>query len=324
MRIFSALRHLLLASTCLFVGWAVADEPYPSKPIKIVVPYTAGGGSDIVGRLYADKLRAKLGQSVVVENRPGGGTLLGANVVARSPADGYTLFLTSNSTFIAPHSMSKPTLDVLKDIVPVAKVTDIVFVIVASPALPAKNTRELIQYLKQNPDKVSYGSASRGGSTHLMGELFKMNAGVQMENIPYPGSAQALTDLLGGRTQLMFDAMVTSAPHIKDGKLRPIAIASSKRWGGMSDLPTVAESGLPNYTADGWYGLFVPAGTPKAIIERVNAATAEVMKDPEIVAKFNEQALIPHTTSVADFQQIVSDDYVKWGKVVKNIGLPLQ
>lgn len=324
MRIFRFLRLLLAATACLVTGLAVADESYPSKPIRLVVPYTAGGGSDILARLYADKLRARLGQTVVVENKPGAGTLLGASLVARAPADGYTLFLTSNSTFIAPHSIAKPPLDVMRELTPVAMLTDIVFVVVASPSLPAKNTRELITYLKANPGKVSYGSASRGGSTHLMGEMFNMMAGVSTVNIPYTGSAGALTDLLGGRLQLMFDAMVTSAPHIRAGKLQPIAIVSGKRWSGMPDLPTLAESGLPGYAADGWYGIFAPAGTPVAIVDRINAASAEVMKDPDLAKQSNEQALIPNTMSARAFSEIVRNDYAKWGKVVKDIGLPAQ
>lgn len=324
MRILRSLRFLLAATACLVAGAAGADDAFPSKPIRLVVPYTAGGGSDILARLYADKLRARLGQNVIVDNKPGAGTLLGASLVARSPADGYTLFLTSNSTFIAPHSIAKPPLDVMRELTPVAMLTDIVFVLVASPTLPAKNARELITYLKANPGKVSYGSASRGGSTHLMGEMFNMHAGVSTVNIPYTGSAGALNDLLAGRLQLMFDAMVTSAPHIQSGKVHPIAIASGKRWVGMPELPTLAESGLASYSADGWYGIFAPAGTPAAIVQRINAATAEVMKDADMAKRSNDQALIPNTMSPAAFAEIVRNDYAKWGKVVKDIGMPVQ
>lgn len=297
---------------------------YPDRPVKIVVPYAAGGGGDVLARLFADKLKNRLGQPVIVDNKAGAGTLIGSEFVAKAAPDGYTLLLTTNSLLIAPIMNAAAKFDPVKDFAPLAPIGAMAMVLAANPALPANNAAELIAYMKKNPGKVSFGSSGAGGITHLSGELFKSRAGVSMTHIPYKGAGPALTDLMGGQIDLLFDAMVTAYPYIKSGKLKAIGISNPKRWGGAPDIPTLGESGLPGFEVSGWYGIFAPTGTPAAVIQRLNVETGEIIKDPEFAAKLQALGLTPMNGDLEGFRKVVGNDFVTWQKVIKSGNITMQ
>ena len=319
-------QSLMFAS---LVAWltmtGVVAADFPDRPVRIVVPYAPGGGGDILARLFADKLKARLGQPVLVENKPGAGTLIGSEFVARAKPDGYTLLLTTNSVLIAPTlNAAAAKYDPLADLDAVMPLADIAIVMVASPGLPANDAGQLIAYLKKNPDKVSFGSAGTGGITHLSGELFKVSAGVSMTHVPYKGAAPALTDLAGGQIGLLFDAMITAGPLIKSGKIRALGMANAKCWAGAPEIPTIAESGLPGFKVSGWYGVLAPAGTPESLLLRLNTEANEVMRDPEFNAKLLATGLTPLGGDVANFRRMMRADFATWAKVIKDGKITLQ
>ena len=295
-------------------------ETFPTKPITIVVPFSPGGATDIMSRLLAERLNNRLGQTVIVENRPGAGTMIASEYVARAPADGYTLLMAASSLGIAPSLYKKVNYDPIKDFAPVSQVASVVHVLVVKPSLPVKNVAELITWLKANPSKANYGSVGAGTSTHLEAELFNSVAGVKMEHIPYKGSAPALTAMVGGQLDVMFDAYASSGPFIKDGKLRLLAVTTAERSKSLPDTPTVAESGLPGYEAMPWLGLMAPAGTPPAVVNRLNTEVAEVLKESEVQAKFRSLGLDIIGSTPAEFSAFLKKDIVKWAKVVHDSG----
>lgn len=303
---------------------AVHAADYPTRPVKIVVPYAAGGGGDVLARLFADKLKTRLGQPVIVDNKAGAGTLIGSEFVAKAAPDGYTLLLTTNSLVIAPTMNAAAKFDPVKDFVPLAPIGAMAMVLAANPALPANNAAELIAYMKKNPGKVSFGSSGAGGITHLSGELFKARAGVSMTHVPYKGAGPALTDLMGGQIDLLFDAMITAYPYIKSGKLKAIGISNPKRWEGAPDIPTIGESGLAGFEVSGWYGIFAPAGTPASITQRLNAEASEIIKDPEFAAKLQTLGLTPMNGDFEGFRKVVSTDFLTWQKVIKSGNITAQ
>jgi len=318
--------HLL--SLCLATGALASTtahaQAYPNKPVKIVVPYAAGGGGDVLARLFGDKLRVRLGQPVLVENRAGAGTLIGSEFVAKSPADGYTLLLTTNTLVIAPIlNASAAKFDPIKDFAPVVPIASIAIVMVAHPAVPANNAGELIAYLKKNPDKLSFGSSGTGGITHLAAELFKTRAGVAMTHVPYKGAAPALTDLMAGQINVFWDAMITANPHIKSGKIKALGMANAKRWDGAPEIPTIAESGLPGYEVSGWYGVLAPAGTPNDVLQRLNNDSVETIKEPTFAAELQRQGLIPMGGSVDNYRKIVAADSAMWANVIKSANIKI-
>lgn len=295
-------------------------ETFPTKPITIVVPFSPGGATDIMSRLLAERLNNRLGQTVIVENRPGAGTMIASEYVARAPADGYTLLMAASSLGIAPSLYKKVNYDPIKDFAPVSQVASVVHVLVVKPSLPVKNVAELITWLKANPSKANYGSVGAGTSTHLEAELFNSVAGVKMEHIPYKGSAPALTAMVGGQLDVMFDAYASSGPFIKDGKLRLLAVTTAERSKSLPDTPTVGESGLPGYEAMPWLGLMAPVGTPPAVVNRLNTEVAEVLKEPEVQAKFRSLGLDIIGSTPAEFSAFLKKDIVKWAKVVHDSG----
>jgi tripartite-type tricarboxylate transporter receptor subunit TctC len=319
-------RHLYLFPLAMGLLMAAAHaSDFPVRPIKIVVPYAAGGGGDVLARLFADKLKTRLGQPVLVDNRAGAGTLIGSEFVAKAPADGYTLLLTTNSLIIAPIMNSAAArFDPVKDFAPLAPIGSMAMVLAANPALPANNVTELISYLKKNPNKVSFGSSGAGGITHLSGELFKARAGVSMTHVPYKGAGPALTDLMGGQIDLLFDAMITAYPYIKAGKLKAIGMSNVKRWDGAPDIPTIGESGLPGFEVSGWYGVFAPAGTPIDVLERLNAETNAIIRDPEFAAKLQSMGLTAMGGDLENFRKMVSSDFSTWQKVIKGGNITMQ
>ncbi len=299
---------------------ALAAQAFPTKPVTIVVPFSPGGATDIMSRVLAERLNKRLGQPVIVENRPGGGTMIASEHVARAAPDGHTLLLAASSLGIAPSLYAKVNYDPIKDFTPVSQVASVVHVLVVHPSMPVKNVGELVTWLKANPTKGNYGSVGAGTSTHLEAELFNSVAGVQMQHIPYKGSAPALTDMVGGQLQVMFDAYASSGPFIKDGKVRLLAVTTAQRSKSLPDTPTVAESGLPGYEAMPWLGLVAPAKTPPAVVNKLYAELHEVLKEPEVQTRFRSLGLDIIGSKPEEFSTFLRGDIVKWAKVIKDSG----
>lgn len=299
---------------------AAGAQTYPAKPVTIVVPFSPGGAADIMSRALAERLRHRLGQPVLVENKSGAGTMIASEYVAKAPADGHTLLMAASSLGIAPSLYSKVNYDPVKDFAPITQVASVVHVLVVHPSIPVKSVGELIGWLKANPTKANYGSVGAGTSTHLESELFKAVAGVQMAHIPYKGSAPALTDLVGGQLQVMFDAYASSGPFIKAGNVRLLAVTTAQRSKSLPHVPTVAESGLPGYEAMPWLGLVAPAGTPTDVVNRLHRDMAEVLKEPEVQEKFRALGLDIIGNKPEEFSAFIRKDIVKWAKVVKDSG----
>ena len=299
---------------------AQASGGYPNKPIKLVVPYPPGGPTDIVARVVAQKLSEQLGQSIIIDNRPGAGANLGAEAVARSPADGYTLMVATTAHAINPALFSKLNYSITKDFAPISQLTAGPLVIVATPNLAANNVKELIALAKAKNGEINFASSGNGQSTHLSAELFNAMAGTKMNHIPYKGSAPALTDVMSGQADLMFDTMLSAMPFVKGGKLKAIAVTSAQRSPVAPDIPTIAESGLPGYEAIAWNGLLAPAGTPKEVVDQINAALKKVLEAPDVKQRFDAQGFAAQWGTPADFGKFVQSEVDKWAKVVKTSG----
>ena len=315
------LTRLLLAafiSTAMLMP-AVAQQ-YPTKPIKLILPFPTGGATDVMSRILAEKLTPRLGQTVIVENKPGAGTMLASEYVAKAPADGYTLLMAASSLVIAPSLYSKVNYDPIKDFTPVTQVAAVIHLVVVNPNLPVKSIQDLIAYLKANPGKVSYGSTGSGTSTHLEAELFKKMAGVEIQHIPYKGSTPALADLVGGQTSMMFDPIASSKPYLESGRLRALAVTTGQRSVSAPELPTVAESGLPGYEAMPWLGIVAPAGTPKVIVDRLYKEVSEVLKMQDVQDRFKSLGLDIIGNSPAQFATFIAQDQKKWDQVIKDSG----
>ena len=322
-------RTILRALGALAVALALnaqAQAPYPNHAVKIIVPFPAGGTTDLLARETAQKLTQTLGQSFVVENRPGAAGNIGAEVVAKSPPDGYTMLMGTVGTHAINASLyEKMPYDHVKDFVPVVLVAGVPNVLVVNPSLPVKTVQELIAYAKANPGKLNFASSGSGTSIHLSGELFKTMTGVSMQHVPYKGSAPALADLVGGQVQLMFDNLPSSLALIKAGKLRAIAVTSLARSSALPDVPTIAESGLPGFEASSWFGLLVPTGTPKDVIVKVNGEVAKWLATPEAKEKLAAQGAIVATgLTPDDFTRHIASETTKWQKVVKDSGAKVE
>ncbi len=299
---------------------AFASGAYPDKPIRLVVPYPPGGPTDIVARVVAQKLQEQLGQSIVIDNKPGAGANLGAEQVARSAPDGYTLVVATTAHAINPSLFSKLNYSITRDFAPISQLTSGPLVIVASPTLAANNVKELIALAKSRPGALNFASSGNGQSTHLSAELFSAMAGVKMNHVPYKGSAPALTDVMSGQADLMFDTMLSSMPFVKSGKLKAIAVTSSERSPSAPDIPTIAESGLPGYEAIAWNGILAPAGTPREIVERLNTELKKVLQSPDVKQRFDAQGFAAQWNSPQDFGRFLNAEVDKWAKVVKASG----
>jgi tripartite-type tricarboxylate transporter receptor subunit TctC len=324
LRFLGFISRVCLAASCLaFLPASGADAAdYPTRPPHIIVGYPAGGSTDIVARLIGDWLSKRLGQQFIIENRPGAGNNLATEAVAKAAPDGYTLILVNPANTINASLYKNLNFVFLRDIDPVAGVIRVPNVMEVHPSVPAKTVAEFIAYVKANPDKVNVASSGNGTSIHLSGELFKMMAGVTMTHVPYKGSAPMLTDLLGGQVQVTFDNLPSSMPHIKAGKLRALAVTTAKRSEELPDVPTVAET-VPGYEASAFFGFGVPHGTPKEIVDRLNAEINLALKDPGILAKLKDLGGTPIAGSPADFGKLVADETAKWEKVVRAANLSI-
>jgi tripartite-type tricarboxylate transporter receptor subunit TctC len=310
-----------MAVAMSLAGTAAAAQSYPEKPIRMITPYAPGGGSDTLARILGQKLLEAWGQPVVVDNRPGGGGIIGAETVARASPDGYTLLVTPSAVLtINPHLYSSLRYDTFRDFAPVTIASNSPYFLVVHPKIPATNVRELIVYAKANPGKMNYSSSGSGSSTHLAGVLFNQLAGVDIVHIPYKGAAPAIVDLLAGNIQMRFSSVVPVLPHVKSGRLRGIAISSAKRYGPLPDVPTIAESGLPGYTVESFYAVVAPAGTSRAIIAKLNAELVRNLKSAEVAAHMAADGAEVIGSSPAELAKTLRDDYARWAKPVKDSG----
>jgi tripartite-type tricarboxylate transporter receptor subunit TctC len=299
-------------------SWAQA---FPSKPVTLIVPFPAGGTTDIVARLTAQKLSEAWGQPVIVDNRAGAGGNIGSAMVAKAAPDGYTLLMGTVGTHAINASLyEKMPYDVVKDFTPITNVAAVPNMLVVNPDLPVKTVQELIEYGKKNPGKLNMASSGNGTSIHLSGELFKVMTGVKMEHIPYKGSAPALTDLMGGQVQVMFDNMPSALPHVKSGKLRAIAVTTLKRSPTMPDLPTIDEAGVKGFEASSWFGLLGPAGLPKDIVAKVHADVVKAMKTTDLTEKMSASGAVAVGNTPDEFSAYIKAELAKWEKVVKASG----
>ena len=313
-RAFAAALAIVAASV------AFGQAAYPTKPVRIVVPFPAGGTTDIIARATAQKLSEAWGQQVIVDNRPGAAGNIGAELVAKSAPDGYTLLMGTVGTHAINSSLyAKMPYDHVKDFAPVILVAGVPNVLVVNPEVPVKTVPELIAYVKANPGKLNFASSGSGTSIHLSGELFKTMTGVQMTHVPYKGSAPALTDLIGGQVQLMFDNLPSSLAFIKAGKLRALAVTSTTRAGALPDVPTVADF-VPGFEASSWFGLLAPAGTPPAVIAKINGEVAKWLATPEAREKLTAQGANTAGGTPEDFAKHIQAETAKWAKVVKESG----
>ena len=309
----------------LLAAGSAAAQPYPDRPVRFVVPFAAGGGTDIVGRLVAQGLGETLGQTFVVDNRPGAGSLLGSEIVATSVPNGYTLLLGNISLAFNVGLFRKMPFDPARDLLAVTLVADQPNILVIHPSLPAKSFKELVAFVRANPGKVSFASAGTGSGTHLAAELLRTDLKLDMVHIPYKGTGPALTDLIGGQVQMMLSTFASALPYVQSGRLRGIAVTSAKRSAAAPDVPTVAESGVPGYQYSTWYGLFAPAGTPRPIVDRLYGATVQTLKAADIAQKFAAQGLEPAASeSPQAFEKFVRAEIAKWPKLMRDAGIPQQ
>jgi tripartite-type tricarboxylate transporter receptor subunit TctC len=301
-----------------------AAQTWPTKPLKLVVPFTAGGSTDTVARIVAAKLTARLGQPVIVENKAGAGGAIGSNFVAKSPADGYTLLVGTSSTMaIAPHVYTKLPYQPTRDFAPVILLGTADIMIVVNSSIPVRTVRELIAYAKTNPGKLTFASGGNGSISHLLGEYFKSMADVDILHVPYKGDAQMVTDLIAGQVNMAFGTAVAFLPHLKTGKVVALAVTNPKRSTTQTQLPTVSESGVPGYEAVQWFGIAVPTGTPKEAIQRLNGEIRSILAMPEVRARFTELGFDVVGDTPEEFAEFMRTEDVKWKKIADISGTRL-
>jgi len=297
-----------------------AQQPYPNRPVKIIVPFAASGPADNYARFMAQRLQEALGQSFVVDNRPGAGSIIGTDAVAKAAPDGYTLLMMSNTQTVNESLIPVRPFNLIKDFAPIAPINYSDLVLVAHPSVPAQNLPEFIKYAKAHPGKINYASSGNGTPYHMAGELFKYMAGVSMTHIPYKGSAAARTDVLSGQVDVMFDAVTTMTENIKAGKVRGLATTGRNRSTVAPELPTVHEDGVPKYEALIWLGMMAPAGTPDAIIQRLNTEINKIVNAPDVKATWAKQGAVAMSMTAPVFAKYVADDVAKWATIVKISG----
>jgi tripartite-type tricarboxylate transporter receptor subunit TctC len=318
------MRWLLGLAMCLAAAGAIA-QPYPSKPLRLVVPFGPGGSNDIVGRILAQKMAENLGQPVVVENRPGAGGMVGTDSVVRAAPDGYTLMIGATSTIAANVGLyPKRGFDPLKHLTPITQIAEGSFLMAVPASSPAKSVREFIELAKAKPGQLNYGTSGRGSSMHLMGEMFKMMAQVDMVHVPYKAGGPAIADLAVDRVQLLYSDLAALLPFVKSGQVRALAVTTPKRSALLPELPTMSEAGVPGYDATSWYGLLGPAGLPRDIVMRLNADFARILHSADIKERFASLGIEPVTGTPEAFAGYIREQVVKWSQVAKSSGVELE
>ena len=312
---------LSLAALSSLPVWAQTD--YPKAPIRVIVPTTPGGASDIMMRQLAQKMAESMKNPVVVENRPGAGNVIGSDLVAKAAPDGYTLLLTYTDHVFNPFLHANMPYDTVKAFTPISLIGSVPLLVVTNPSVPANNVAELIALAKQNPGKLNFGSAGSGSSLHLAGELFKIMAKIDVLHVPYKGTTPGFVDLMGGRLQFMFPTSVSAWTHVQNGKLKALAITSAQRSPYLPNIPTASESGLPGYEASIWYGMLAPAGTPAPIIAKLNAELHKALAQPDVKAKLSEQNFSITPSSPEEFGQKINAELDRWGKLIKEANVKL-
>ena len=321
----SLLVIICVASAVLCFGLSQAAETYPSKSLQIIVSFAPGGGVDSVARIVGHKLTESLGQPVLVDNRPGASGMIGTDVAAKALPDGYTLLLgTQTVLVVAPILYGKAAFDPLKLFAPVALIGSTPLILVTNPAVPAKSVKELIALAKAKPGELDFGSGGVGTTPHMAGELFNSMAGIKVVHVAYKGEAPALTDIMGGHLHMMFSNMSACLPHIKAGKIRGLAVSSLERVAAAPDIPTVAESGVPGFEAETWFGLLAPAGTPPEIVKRLNADVLKALTKPDVKEKLASLGLTIAGSTPEKFSGYIKSEYGKWAKVIKDAGIKME
>jgi len=303
-------------------GESAQASGYPDRPVHLVVPFPAGGGADSLARLIMPKVAHALGQPIVIENKAGAGGNVGAELVAHAAPDGYTLLYGTNGTHaINPSLYRNLAFDPVRDFIPVSRMTEIAAMLIVNTKLPVNSTAELIQYARAHPGKLNFASAGNGTTSHLAGELFKTQAGIDIVHIPYRGGALAMTDLIGGQVDMMIEVMPNASPQVAAGRVRGLAVSTAKRFPGAPDVPTIAESGLPGFETSAWDGVFVPAGTPQPIVQRLNAALRQALEDPELAAALLARGAQPAiSTTPESFARFIATSAERWGQAVRASG----
>ena len=317
------LRWLALAGTAVLAQGALAQD-YPTRPVRIIVPFAAGGSADVFGRFLAQRLQESLGQPFIVDNRPGGGSVIGTDAVAKAAPDGYTLLVMSNTHTVNESLIPNKPFVLLRDFAPIAPINYSDLVLVAKPGLAQNTLQELIKAAKAKPGSMSYASSGPGTPYHMAGELFKAMAGISIVHIPYRGSAGARSDVLGGQLEMMFDAIPTMTEQIKAGKVKAIATTGKARAAILPDVPTMNEAGVPGYEATLWLGVMAPQGTPAAIVNKLNAEISKITSNPEVRRAWAAQGTTPMTMGVAEFTRYTTDDIKKWAQIVKISGAKVE
>ena len=312
------IRRLSVAMAAGLVAAGLQAQPYPSKPIRMMVPFPAGGGSDTMGRVIGQRLGERLAQPIVVENRPGAGGSIGADVVAKSAPDGYTILLGSTSELVQyPNVNPKIPYDPLRDFAPITPVGSVPMVLIVHPSLPARSVKELVALTKARPGELNFGSAGNGATTHLAVELFVLLTGARMTHVPYKGSPQAVADLVAGNVQLGIPTMPAALSFIKAGRARALAVTSGKRTPVLPDVPTMQEAGVRGYETDLWTGILAPAGTPPAVLSKLHTEIVHVAALPEVKEALGRQGATPHTSTQEEFGAFIKAEFAKWARVVK-------
>jgi tripartite-type tricarboxylate transporter receptor subunit TctC len=306
------------ASLTPMIGWS---QSYPSRPIKVIIPFPPGGPTDVLGRIVAQKLGERLGQNFVIDNKPGASGMIGADMVAKSAPDGYTLLVNASLHVINPSLYEKSRYDAISDFAPLSNLADVPLVLVVSAKMPINTVKELIAWVKASKTPINFASSGNATAPHLAGEAFKVAAGIEnMQHVPYKGSSPALTDLLGGQVQLMFDSLPSSQPFIKAGTLKAIAVTTQRRSSALPNIPTIAESGLPGFNFSTWYGMWAPASTPPAIVEKLSTEINQITRLPEVREKFLALGAEPVGNTAEEFSTFNKSELVKWARIVRQSG----
>jgi len=316
------MRILLFLMILSSVATPVAAQHWPAKPVRIVSPFAPGGGNDTLSRILAASLTTRLGQQVVVENRPGANTIVGTEFVVKSPPDGHTLIVLPNAITINPHLYRKLPFDVTRDLSPVTQIGTSPLILVVHPSLPVHTMKQFLALARARPNELTNGSSGSGSLGHLAGALLDMMAGTRLVHIPYKGTALAVTELIGGQIVMSFASALTVVPHIRSGRLRAIAVSGARRTAAVPDVPTIADT-VPGFSAELWYAMFAPAGTPAEAINRLNREVGAILAQQDIKAKLSDQGVDAHTGSPQDMVKLIATDIEKWGKVVKATGVKI-